>query len=205
MPGKLLGLRRQEGIDASHQLRQDSLDLFVAMYPGEVQLLLMQARLYFHVGIWPEKVLGILQHIQTLDPGQHSMVGSLVQHVVEHIEHKEREGVEVKHPDICCSMGLIMKLCDLWLGPHLRDGLEALNGHHQPFYNVLMEDGSCRYAAQENLEYNVEPQETPHPDVGRYVSLHPGRRAGAPLPRGPGVRPRNSAERYSTKQETKVE
>ena len=22
------------------------------------------------------------------------------------------------------------------------------HGHHQPFYNVLVEDGSCRYAAQ---------------------------------------------------------
>nr|XP_035971742.1 F-box only protein 21 isoform X6 [Halichoerus grypus] len=31
------------------------------------------------------------------------------------------------------------------------------HGHHQPFYNVLVEDGSCRYAAQ------VSPQMTPAP------------------------------------------
>ncbi|XP_027431342.1 F-box only protein 21 isoform X6 [Callorhinus ursinus] len=48
------------------------------------------------------------------------------------------------------------------------------HGHHQPFYNVLVEDGSCRYAAQENLEYNVEPQEISHPDVGRYFSEFTG-------------------------------
>lgn len=33
-----------------------SLDLYLAMYPDSVQHLLLQARLYFHLGIWPEKV-----------------------------------------------------------------------------------------------------------------------------------------------------
>jgi F-box protein 21 len=42
------------------------------------------------------------------------------------------------------------------------------HGHHQPFYKVLVDDGSCGYAAQENLEYNVEPQEISHSDVGHY-------------------------------------
>ena len=41
------------------------------------------------------KVLDILQHIQTLDPGQHGAVGYLVQHTLEHIERKKEEvGVE---------------------------------------------------------------------------------------------------------------
>nr|XP_042699125.1 F-box only protein 21 isoform X3 [Chrysemys picta bellii] len=48
------------------------------------------------------------------------------------------------------------------------------HGPHQPFYNVLVEDGSCIYAAQENLEYNLEPHEIPHPDVGRYFSEFTG-------------------------------
>lgn len=37
----------------------------------------------------------------------------------------------------------------------------------QPFYNVLVEDGSIRYAADENLEA-VKPRRIPHPSVGRY-------------------------------------
>ncbi|XP_071065906.1 F-box only protein 21 isoform X5 [Dasypus novemcinctus] len=168
-----------EGIDQSYQLLRDSLDLYLAMYPDQVQLLLLQARLYFHLGIWPEKsfclvlkVLDILQHIQTLDPGQHGAVGYLVQHTLEHIERKKEEvGVEVKlrsdekHRDVCYSIGLIMKHkrygynCVIYgWDPTCMMGHEWIrnmnvhslpHGHHQPFYNVLVEDGSCRYAAQE--------------------------------------------------------
>uniref|UniRef100_A0A8C2R645 F-box domain-containing protein n=1 Tax=Capra hircus TaxID=9925 RepID=A0A8C2R645_CAPHI len=55
MVGNLLSLGKREGIDQSYQLLRDSLDLYLAMYPDQVQLLLLQARLYFHLGIWPEK------------------------------------------------------------------------------------------------------------------------------------------------------
>ncbi|XP_070131529.1 F-box only protein 21 isoform X7 [Equus przewalskii] len=179
MVGNLLSLGKREGIDQSYQLLRDSLDLYLAMYPDQVQLLLLQARLYFHLGIWPEKsfclvlkVLDILQHIQTLDPGQHGAVGYLVQHTLEHIERKKEEvGVEVKlrshekHRDVCYSIGLIMKHkrygynCVIYgWDPTCMMGHEWIrnmnvhslpHGHHQPFYNVLVEDGSCRYAAQE--------------------------------------------------------
>ena len=37
----------------------------------------------------------------------------------------------------------------------------------QPFYNVLVADGSNRYAAQENLE-PMQPEPVSHPEVGRY-------------------------------------
>lgn len=48
----------RESTDQSYQLLRDSLDLYLAMYPDNVQHLMLQARLYFHLGIWPEKVLG---------------------------------------------------------------------------------------------------------------------------------------------------
>ena len=37
----------------------------------------------------------------------------------------------------------------------------------QPFYNVLVEDGSIRYAADENLE-PIKPRTVNHPSIGRY-------------------------------------
>merc|ERR1711971_1106475 len=37
----------------------------------------------------------------------------------------------------------------------------------QPFYNVLLEDGSNRYAAGEYLEY-IDPVEVPHEEIGRF-------------------------------------
>ena len=37
----------------------------------------------------------------------------------------------------------------------------------QPFYNVMVEDGSIRYAADENLEA-VKPRRIEHAAIGRY-------------------------------------
>lgn len=42
------------------------------------------------------------------------------------------------------------------------------NKEKQPFYNVLVEDGSSRYAAQENLEFEKLPRQISHPEIGKY-------------------------------------
>ncbi|XP_053085209.1 F-box only protein 21 isoform X2 [Pangasianodon hypophthalmus] len=194
MVGNLLNIgKRGEGSEKSYQLLRDSLDLYLTIDPDNVQYLLLQARLYFHLGIWPEKVLDILQHIQALDPSQHGAVGYLVQHTLEHIQHK-RHAVEPEvkrrsapeHSQVQYSVGLIMK--------HKRSGYNCViygwdpkcsmspewiatmrvhqltHGANQPFYNVLVQDGTCRYAAQENLEPHSAPLEISHPEVGRYFS-----------------------------------
>ncbi|XP_028434971.1 F-box only protein 21-like [Perca flavescens] len=117
MVGNLLNIgKRGEGNEKSYQLLRDSLDLYLTINPDNVQYLLLQARLYFHLGIWPEKVLDILQHIQALDPSQHGAVGYLVQHTLEHIQHKKHPVTpEVKkrsvseHLEVQYSVGLIMK------------------------------------------------------------------------------------------------
>ncbi|XP_023684733.1 F-box only protein 21 isoform X1 [Paramormyrops kingsleyae] len=194
MVGNLLNIgKRGEGSEKSYQLLRDSLDLYLTINPDNVQYLLLQARLYFHLGIWPEKVLDILQHIQALDPSQHGAVGYLVQHTLEHIQHKKHPGEPeaklrstTEHAEVRFSVGLVMK--------HKRSGYNCViygwdpkctmshewittmrvhqlsNGANQPFYNVLVQDGTCRYAAQENLEPHAEPLEIGHPEVGRYFS-----------------------------------
>ncbi|XP_053726681.1 F-box only protein 21 isoform X1 [Synchiropus splendidus] len=216
MVGNLLNIgKRGDGNEKSYQLLRDSLDLYLTINPDNVQYLLLQARLYFHLGIWPEKVphslpsssdgeastltlfscqvLDILQHIRVLDPSQHGAVGYLVQHTLEHIEHKQHpEAPEAKrrtapeHLEVQYSVGLIMK--------HKRSGYNCViygwdpkctmsqewittmrvqqlsSGANQPFYNVLVQDGTCRYAAQENLEPHSAPLEIGHPEVGRYFS-----------------------------------
>lgn len=53
----------REGNEKSYQLLRDSLDLYLTISPDNVQYLLLQARLYFHLGIWPEKV-----RLQLVDP-----------------------------------------------------------------------------------------------------------------------------------------
>ena len=44
---------------------------------------------------------------------------------------------------------------------------KLLNKDKQPFYNVLVSDGSNRYAAQENIS-PIKPEEVTHPEVGKY-------------------------------------
>jgi len=51
----------REGNEKSYQLLRDSLDLYLTINPDNVQYLLLQARLYFHLGIWPEKVSSVSQ------------------------------------------------------------------------------------------------------------------------------------------------
>lgn len=61
-------------------------------------------------------MLDILQHIQALDPSQHGAVGYLVQHTLEHIQHKKHAvAPEIKrrsapeHLEVQYSVGLVMK------------------------------------------------------------------------------------------------
>lgn len=62
------------------------------------------------------QVLDILQHIQALDPSQHGAVGYLVQHTLEHIQHKKhpvtpeaKKRSAPEHLEVQYSVGLIMK------------------------------------------------------------------------------------------------
>ncbi|XP_069816848.1 F-box only protein 21 isoform X1 [Dendropsophus ebraccatus] len=195
MVGNLLNLGKRERKDRSFMLLRVSLDLYLAMYPDSVQHLLLQARLYFHLGIWPEKVLDILQNIQALDPSQHGAVAYLVQHTLEHIERrKEDSGPNVKlrssEKDVCYTVGLIVRhrrydyrgvifgwdpVC--MMPP---DWIENLSVHqlpqgaNQPFYSILLDDGSCSYVAQENLEPHPEPGPIQHPDIALYFSEFAG-------------------------------
>ncbi|KAM4808145.1 F-box only protein 21 [Rhinophrynus dorsalis] len=191
MVGNLLNLGKRESKDRSFMLLRVSLDLYLAMYPDSVQHLLLQARLYFHLGIWPEKVLDILQNIQALDPSQHGAVAYLVQHTLEHIERrKEDNGPNVKlrssEKEVCYSIGLIVRhkrydyvgvifgwdpVC--MMPPDWIDNMGVHNlshGANQPFYSILLEDSSCSYVAQENLELHPSPVEICHPDIILYFS-----------------------------------
>ncbi|XP_075034618.1 F-box only protein 21 isoform X2 [Mixophyes fleayi] len=189
MVGNLLNLGKRESKDRSFMLLRVSLDLYLAMYPDSVQHLLLQARLYFHLGIWPEK------NIQALDPSQHGAVAYLVQHTLEHIERrKEDNGLNVKlrssEQEVCYSVGLVVRhkrydysgvifgwdpMC--MMPPDWIENLALYplpDGANQPFYSVLLEDGSCSYVAQENLEPHPAPGRILHPDIDLYFSEFAG-------------------------------
>ncbi|KAB7506787.1 F-box only protein 21 [Armadillidium nasatum] len=52
--------------------------------------------------------------------------------------------------------------------------LSLKHQNNQPFYNVLVSDGSHRYAAQENLIIMEEPVLTTHSEIGRYFKTFNG-------------------------------
>merc|ERR1712059_201426 len=54
-----------------------------------------------------------------------------------------------------------------WISQMGVDRLERQD--KQPFYNVLVSDGSTRYAAQDNLE-PCQPCLVTHPEVGKYFT-----------------------------------
>ncbi|XP_022093266.1 F-box only protein 21-like [Acanthaster planci] len=62
-----------------------------------------------------------------------------------------------------------------------RDWQRHMGVHHlpkqekQPFYNVLVEDCSNRYAAQENLDFIDVPVTISHPEVGKYFQNFTGK------------------------------
>uniref|UniRef100_A0A4W3HMF4 F-box protein 21 n=1 Tax=Callorhinchus milii TaxID=7868 RepID=A0A4W3HMF4_CALMI len=191
--------------DESYQLLGNTLDLYVTLTtidlcltltPDDVQYLMLPARLYFQLGINPEKVLDILQRVQVIDPSHHN-VGHMIQLTLEQIARKNlmaelqiKHRTNEKHREVAFSVGLIMKhkrygydcvicgwdpKCMMEVNWMRNMGVYNLpNGPNQPFYNVLVQDGSCRYAAQENLVYNPAPLEIGHEKVGRYFSEFTG-------------------------------
>jgi len=104
----------------------------------------------------------------------------------KHMNVGAEDTIEVKRrtPEVKYSIGMIMKhqryeyLCvitgwDLrceaspeWM---VEMGIDELQcGSNQPFYNVFADDGSSRYAAQENLVMAAQPGWVDHFEIGRY-------------------------------------
>jgi F-box protein 21 len=54
-------------------------------------------------------------------------------------------------------------------------GVDQLNGGHlQPFYNVLVEDHTTRYVAQENILIPKDPHPILHFSAGKYFAAYKG-------------------------------
>lgn len=56
-----------------------------------------------------------------------------------------------------------------WMNEMNVDGLEE--GADQPFYKIFVDDGSCQYAAQENLLLAPNPEWINHHAIGRYFEI----------------------------------
>ncbi|XP_064651633.1 F-box only protein 21-like [Lineus longissimus] len=173
---------------------RSTIELFLAIKPGDIEHWLLLARLYLYLDINLTEVGDMFQHIEGQDPVRFGIIASLSERAQTRLETLRQEGVRPEpivpnhrtagRSKVEYSVGMILKhrryhykcvisgwdeTCKASQEWILQMGVNNLpKKHHQPFYNVLAEDCSTRYAAQENLEYAPEPSDSPHPEIGKY-------------------------------------
>ncbi|KAH6946166.1 hypothetical protein HPB50_011980 [Hyalomma asiaticum] len=164
---------------------------------GDIEHRLLLARVYLHLGINYEQIVSLLKGIEAAYPASRAIVAYMyrtTQSQMVALEQRrenrsQRQPRKLRseppsHAKVAYAVGMIMRHkkyhyhCVIygWDGKCAanRDWIfqmGVLNLSHddqQPFYNVLVEDGSHRYAAQENLEMSTRPEVITHPDVGKY-------------------------------------
>nr|XP_050023267.1 F-box only protein 21-like [Dermacentor andersoni] len=164
---------------------------------GDIEHRLLLARVYLHLGINYEQILYMLKGIEAAHPASSAIVAYMyrtAQSQMVALEQRrenrsQRQPRKLRteprsHAKVAYAVGMIMRhkkyhyQCVIygWDGKCAanRDWIFQMGVHNlshedrQPFYNVLVEDGSNRYAAQENLEMSTSPDVITHPDVGKY-------------------------------------
>uniref|UniRef100_A0A131YXL5 F-box protein 21 n=1 Tax=Rhipicephalus appendiculatus TaxID=34631 RepID=A0A131YXL5_RHIAP len=164
---------------------------------GDIEHRLLLARVYLHLGINYEQILCLLKGIEAAHPASSGIVAYMyrtAQSQMVALEQRretrsQRQPRKLRseprsHAKVAYAVGMIMRHkkyhyhCVIygWDGKCAanRDWIFQMGVHNlshedrQPFYNVLVEDGSNRYAAQENLEISSSPEVITHPDVGKY-------------------------------------
>uniref|UniRef100_T1J6H4 Hemimethylated DNA-binding domain-containing protein n=1 Tax=Strigamia maritima TaxID=126957 RepID=T1J6H4_STRMM len=176
---------------------RNALELVLLLQPEDTDSRLLLVRVYLHLNINLGEVLSILQHIQATDPTRCGIVAYMFQICRTKLETKRIDKTicqpnesKFRVSDVQFAIGMIMThkrfnySCVIygWDPQCAADndwvvqmGVNNLSKQrYQPFYHVLVNDGSNRYAAQENLEIASEPSCLTHAEIGRYFSAFNG-------------------------------
>lgn len=184
--------RQQESMGDGLMCLRNALELLAILSPDDVEHQLLLARVYLHLNINLTKVMSLLQGISTRDPASIGIVDYVCQAAQSQMalqrSHQQTKKVKIKHRNnnvnIEYAVGMIMRhkkynyICVIYgwdpICEASRDWIYQMGVYNlphrekQPFYNVLVEDGSNRYAAQENLEITEYPKPISHPEIGKY-------------------------------------
>jgi len=192
-----IGASRSSNLrDDNYSLLRLSLELMIKINPGDtMQYAFMLSRVYIQLNINHEEVMHMLQELRD-DPGISDQVDYLMAQCQLQIDNRsnpeeapppEKRGVRaffpfgeasfwvgqvcrhLKYNYICVIYGWdpICKASKSWIRQMGVDRLDSKD--RQPFYNVLVADGSNRYAAQENL-VPIKPVTVTHSQVGKYFT-----------------------------------
>ncbi|XP_076473105.1 F-box only protein 21-like [Babylonia areolata] len=172
----------------------DAVRLFLAITPDDLQMILVYTNLCLHLNIDLQEAINMLSGTNTQAIGGLSLISHCKTQIIlnekEDQQRKTTVKIRSRHPEVTFSVGLVMKhkrynyMCVIygwdieckaseeWIRQMGVDHLPRRQ--YQPFYNVLVEDGTIRYAAQENLLFPEEVKEIPHEDIGRYFQEFTG-------------------------------
>ncbi|KAL3856329.1 hypothetical protein ACJMK2_011098 [Sinanodonta woodiana] len=193
MVRNLVGIGRQQGrMGDSLLCLRNALELFLIICPNDIDMRLLQVRVNLHLNINLPDVMDSLQRIADSDQARMGLVAYLMQttqvQMTQNQENKENKEIKPKYrrdnADVEYAVGMIMlhkryrykcviygwdSICQATEEWIVQMGVHNLaRKQHQPFYNVLVEDGTNRYAAQENLTPVDDPSIVTHPEIGRY-------------------------------------
>ncbi|XP_014666310.1 PREDICTED: F-box only protein 21-like [Priapulus caudatus] len=191
--------RQQTNAGDSLQCLRNALELSRILSPDDIDLRLLLARLYSHLDINHQEVIDEVNEIMRLQVNV-NMIGNMISAAAHRALAEEDRDVpepispklRSENPTVEFAVGMVMqhkryeykcviygwdstcKAGEQWIyqmSVHLLKDKDR-----QPFYNVLVEDGSSRYAAQENL--GQAPREElgmiTHAEVGRHFSEFTG-------------------------------
>ncbi|KAJ9575100.1 hypothetical protein L9F63_007761, partial [Diploptera punctata] len=173
---------------------RSALELLNLVNPSDINCILHLARFYMLYGMDLSDLTSTISKLQNdFEPRARDQARHIMQMLQVYETHHFNNAstdipkIEPKYRtdnDVTYAVGMIMRhrqynyrcviygwdpLCAAsqeWIRQMGVDNLPMKS--HQPFYNVLVEDGSTRYAAQENLEVATEAVWINHLEVGRY-------------------------------------
>ncbi|XP_022254162.1 F-box only protein 21-like isoform X1 [Limulus polyphemus] len=188
----LVDLGRQiENVMEGQTCMRNGLELLNLLTPEDDNSHILLARVYNQLGINLVKVLSIVKEVSARNSISKRLLDFLGKDAKRQLAAQRIKKSEVvisllhsNYPEVKYAVGMIMKHCKYhytcviygwdpickangtWI--HQMGVHTLVNKERQPFYHVLVEDGSNRYAAQENLKIADFPRSIQHPMIGKY-------------------------------------
>lgn len=176
---------------------RDAIEMMLETTPQDPDYQFLIIKIYLYLRINLTQIKSLLQDILASNVQSGPQVALLMNEVDRSILENEnilkreiKPKHRAEHKEVQFSVGMVMKhkrynyMCVIsgWDSTcqASRDWIIQMGVHmlprkdKQPFYNVLVEDGSIRYAADENLLHPDTYCEIPHPDVGKYFKEFTG-------------------------------
>ncbi|XP_012142186.1 F-box only protein 21 isoform X2 [Megachile rotundata] len=169
---------------------RSALELRYMIEPSDADIILQLGRIYLLQHMDLTELVKILENMQKdlelTSRGQASIISQTFKTLQEYQKNLQlKKEIEPKErvPEVKYAIGLIMEhkilryLCVItgwdtrcmasteWMNEMNVD--ELTHGADQPFYNVFVNDGSCHYVAQENLQLASNPDWISHHAIGR--------------------------------------